>query len=340
VKARLRIGVVGAGAVLGRYHVPAINGVPEVVRSIIVDADPARARQAAARHGFPRWSSDLADLVRYSDLAIVLVPNGLHAKISCELLSNGIHVLCEKPMARNVDECRGMIEASLRGRTLLCIGHNRRFRPHVVLGRQLLQKGLIGDLTHIMAEEGSPSDWPRSASYFDPIQAGGGALLDVGIHSIDLIRWLAGEFEEVEYKGNASETCVESEAEMSFCLSTGCKGKLIASRNRDLAQMLTLTGTDGFLEIGLWEPHVGMRASKGKAFQNFSRHDVAVSRRPPQDSSFVEQLRHFASAIRGEEAVFVTAEEGMAAVDVVSRAYSAGKSRTPHSPELQQCDKR
>jgi predicted dehydrogenase len=236
-------------------------------------------------------------------------------------------------MARNVDECRAMIDASLRERTLLCIGHNRRFRAHVVLGRQLLQKGLIGDLQDIRAEEGSRSDWPRSAPYFDPKQAGGGALLDVGIHSIDLIRWLAGEFEEVEYKGNGSETSVESEAELSCRLSKGCKGTVIASRNRDP------TGTDGFLEIGLWEPHVGIKASKGKAFQNFSRLDVAVSRRPPQDSSFVEQLRHFVSAVRGEEAVLVTGEEGMAAVDVVSRAYSAGKSRISNSPELQQCDK-
>jgi UDP-N-acetylglucosamine 3-dehydrogenase len=330
VKTRLRIGVVGAGAVLGRYHIPAINGVPEVVRSIVVDANAEAARQAATRYGFPKWSTDLADVARHSDLAIVLVPNGLHAQISCELLSNGIHVLCEKPMARNVEECRAMIGASLRGRSLLCIGHNRRFRPHVVLGRQLLHKALIGDILDVSAEEGSASDWPRSASYFDPKQAGGGALLDVGIHSIDLIRWLAGEFEEVTYKGNGSESNVESEAEMSFRLATGGAGKVIVSRNRNLAQMLTLTGTDGFIEIGLWEPHVGMRAAKGKAFQNLSRLDVAVSRRPPQDSSFVEQLRNFVSAIRGEETLLVTGEEGMGAVDVVSRAYSSGEPGISH----------
>ena len=271
MKARLRIGVVGAGVVLGRYHIPAINGVPEVVRSIIVDANAEVARQAATRYGFPKWSTDITELARYSDLAIVLVPNGLHARISCELLSNGIHVLCEKPMARNVGECQTMIEASLRGRTLLAIGHNRRFRSHVALGRQLLQKGLIGDPVNIRAEEGSTSDWPRSASYFDPKLAGGGALLDVGIHSVDLIRWLVGEFKEVKYKGNGSETSVESDAEMSFRLSRGCTGELVVSRNRNLAQMLTLTGTDGFIEVGLWEPHVGMRAAKGKAFETFCK---------------------------------------------------------------------
>jgi predicted dehydrogenase len=327
VQARLRIGVVGAGMVLGRYHIPAINAVPEVVRSIIVDSNPQAAREASARYGFPRWSADLADVVRHSDLAIVLVPNGFHAQVSCELLANGVHVLCEKPMATNLDECRGMIEASRRSRTLLCIGHNRRFRPHITLARQLLRKELIGELRTIEAEEGSRSDWARSRSYFDPKSAGGGALLDVGIHSIDLIRWLTGEFEMVDYKGNGSDTRVESEAQLEFELSSGCRGRLVVSRDRELRQKITLTGTDGFIEIGLWEPHVGIRAAKGKAFTNFERLDVAVSRRPPQDSSFVEQLRHFASAIRGEGVLLVTGEEGMRSVEVVSRAYS--KARPP-----------
>jgi predicted dehydrogenase len=327
VNARLRVGVVGAGVVLSRYHIAAINGVPEIVRSIVVDSDASRARGAADRHGFPRWSSDIADAARNSDLAIVLVPNGMHAQISRDLLLQGIHVLCEKPMARSVEECLVMIDAARRGRALLCIGHNRRFRPHVHLARHLLRKGLIGDIVNIEAEEGSPTDWPRSDSYFDPVQSGGGALLDVGIHSIDLIRWLAGELEELEYKGNGTERSVESEAEVLFRLSTGAKGKIVVSRTRHLAQKLTLTGKEGFIEIGLWEPQLGVRSAKGKAFQNRYRLDAAVSRRPPQDPSFVEQLRHFVSAIRCKENLLVTGEEGMAAVDVVCRAYSRVTSR-------------
>src|SRR5271163_293912 len=150
---RLKLGVVGAGAVLDRYHMPAINGVPEVIRAIVIDADGERARRVADRYGFPKWSTDLADLVRHADLAIALVPNGLHAPVSCELLGQGIHVLCEKPMARNVDECLAMIEASRRGNAQLCIGHNRRFQQHMKLAKQLLGKGLIGDIVGIQAEE-------------------------------------------------------------------------------------------------------------------------------------------------------------------------------------------
>jgi UDP-N-acetylglucosamine 3-dehydrogenase len=318
---RLKLGVVGAGAVLDRYHMPAINAVPEVVRTIVIDSDGGRARRAAERYGFPIWSTDLADFVRHADLAVVLVPNGRHAPVCCELLEQGIHVLCEKPMARNVEECLAMIEASRRGNAQLCIGHNRRFQQHLKLAKQLLGKGLIGDIVGIQAEEGSTSDWPRSPAYFDPALSGGGALLDVGIHSIDLIRWFAGEFDQIEYQGNGSATTVESEAKITFSLANGAKGTLMASRTHNLAQKLTLVGTEGFLEAGLWSPSLGIRSAKGKAFQNFYRLDAAVARRPPSDTSFVDQLRNLVAAINGEDEVLVTGLQGMADVSVVCQAY-------------------
>jgi len=326
---RLRLGVVGGGAVLERYHIPAINAVPEAVRSIVIDVDGERAKQVASRYSFPYSSTHLADLVRHADLAIVLVPNGLHAPVSCELLAQGVHVLCEKPMARTVPECLAMIEASRRGNAQLAVGHNRRFQQHIKLAKQLLNKGLIGEIINIQAEEGGASDWPRSAAYFDPAISGGGALLDVGIHSIDLIRWFASEFDQLEYQGNGTDKIVESDAALNFSLANGAKGTLVASRTRNLAQKMILTGTEGFLEVGLWWPSVGIRCTKGKAFQHFHRLAAAVPRRPPADVSFMDQLRNIVSAIRGEDEVLVNGREGMAAVAVVNRAYTGQAVETP-----------
>jgi predicted dehydrogenase len=233
-------------------------------------------------------------------------------------------------MARNPDECLSMIESARRGNAQLCVGHNRRFRQHIKLAKRLLQKGIIGDVKNVEAEEGSPTDWPRSPSYFDPVQSGGGALMDVGIHSIDLIRWLAGEFESMEYEGNGTKTTVESEAELRFRLASGATGKVVVSRTRELRQRLLLTGSEGFLEMGLWDPALRIRSERGKAFQNFKSLDIAVSRRPPQDSSFVEQLRNFVSAVAGKEELVGNGHEGMAAVEVVFRAYHGGAPASPN----------
>lgn len=321
MSARLRLAVVGAGPVVYRYHLRAIRGVPEVAPSVVVDLDKERARQLAEKQGFPQFTTRLEDLFGKVDLAIVALPNGAHASVSCELLSNGVHVLCEKPMARNVPECRAMIEAARRGGTQLCIGHNRRFRDNVALAKRLIEKGILGEVKRIEAEEGSTADWVRAPAYFDPVQAGGGALIDVGIHSIDLIRWFAGEFQEVHYRGNGSAKEVESDAELQFQLTSGAEGTLVASRTRNLQQFIRFTGSEGYLDVALWSEHLRIRNKKGKAFQKLPHLDAYVSHRPPQDASFVSQLSNLVNAIRGTEKVLVDGYEGMAAVEVVSRAY-------------------
>jgi len=164
-------------------------------------------------------------------------------------------------------------------------------------------------------------DWPRSSAYFDPVQSGGGSLMDVGIHSIDLIRWFVGEFRQVEYSGNATPSVVESDAELRFTLANGAQGRLTASRARELNKQITITGTEGFAEVGLWGDNLRIRSNKGKAFQNLRHLDAYVSRRPAADASFVLQLGNLVNAIRRVENVLVDGEEGMAAVDVVCRAY-------------------
>jgi predicted dehydrogenase len=321
---RLRLGLVGAGPVVERYHMRAIRGVPEVLPALVVDLDENRARQLARKQGFARYTTRLQELFATVDLAVVALPNGAHASVSCELLENGVHVLCEKPMARNVAECRAMIEAAERGGTKLCIGHNRRFRTNAALAKRLMEKGIVGEVTHVEAEEGSTSDWARSPVYFDPKQAGGGALIDVGIHSIDLIRWLAGELRDVRYHGNGTATTVESDAELQFRLTNGGEGTLVASRTRNLQQHIRITGTAGFIDIGLWSEHLRVRHNKGKAFQGLPHLDAFVSKRPPQDPSFVLQLTNFVNAIRGTESLMVDGYEGMANVEVVTRAYEHG----------------
>ena len=79
---------------------------------------------------------------------------------------------------------------------------------------------------------------------------------------------------------------------------------------REVFAKLTLIGSEGFLEVGLWSPHVGLRSAKGKAFPNFYRLDAAVPRRPPLDGSFVDQLRNLVAAAKGELEVLVNGYEG------------------------------
>ena len=317
---RLRVALVGAGAVAARCHLPAIRAVPEVRPTLVVDADAERARRFAERYCFPRWSADHADVIGCADLAIVALPNWLHATVSSDLLSSGVHVLCEKPMARDVEECGAMIASAEKGGALLAIGHNRRFRPHVALTHRLVTQRLIGEIVRVEAAEGSREDWPRSRFYFDPALAGGGALMDVGIHAIDLIRWMVADFGELTYAGVGVRDGIEAEADLRFKLVGGAEGRLVVSRERDLSQELILVGTEGSLTMGLWSPGLRIRGGKGKAFQRLAHLDLAVARRAG-DASFGDQLLNLVHAIQGRGSVLVDGREGMASVQVVRRAY-------------------
>jgi predicted dehydrogenase len=254
------------------------------------------------------------------DLAIVAVPNALHAPVSCCLLEAGIHVLCEKPLARTVDECQTMLDAAAAGGALLSAGHNRRFRANVRETKTLLDAGVIGEIYRVDAEEGGRSDWPRSNAYFDPAVAGGGALLDVGIHSIDLIRYLVDEFDDVRYAGNGTSTSVESEATLQFTMANGATGEIRCSRERDLRNQLTLAGTDGTLVMGLWGRSLKLSKSKGKAFEQFSELKISPSKRTI-DGSFVEQLHSFVNAIQKGSEIKCSGLDGLRAVEVVEWAY-------------------
>jgi predicted dehydrogenase len=312
-----------------RYHTNAIRAVPEVEALVVVDTDAARARLVAETCPFARWTTDYTELCGKIDLAIVTLPNALHEPVCTRLLESGVNVICEKPLARTVAECQRMIAAADAGRALLIAGHNRRFRKNVQQARHLLGQGYIGAIVEVEAEEGSRADWPRSAAYFDPQQSGGGALIDVGIHSIDLIRYLVGEFSRVEYRGNQTATTVESEAEVTFELEGGVRGHLLCSRDRELRQRIRFVGTKGSLVLELWGSGLHL-SGRGKAFRHFPEIPIVAKRRA-MDGAFVDQLLNAVRAIRGEEPPLVDGPAGLRAVEVVQWAYQG--ARPPGFPE-------
>jgi len=334
---RLKLGLVGAGPVSLKYHVPAIRAVPEVLAAVVADVDRARARKVAEICPFLQATDKFEDLCGQVDVAIVALPNALHQPVACRLLESGIHVLVEKPMARNVAECRQMLAAAERGGAIVVVAHNRRFRPNVLAARKLLSQGFIGPVTRIRAEEGSVSDWPRSKAYFDPVQAGGGALLDVGIHTIDLIRYLVGEFTELKYKGNQTANSVESEAELEFELQCGARGTLLSSRDRNLRNEMVLEGPEGSLALGLWGQEMTLCHPRGKAFRSFPAIPLAPLHRA-MDATFVEQLFQFVKAIRDGGPPAVDGCEGLRAVAVAEWAYRGANPLAGHKSELVAAD--
>ena len=190
----IRVLLLGLGEI-GQLHLAALRSSPTVELVGLCDLD-AELLERSARSG--EWTStDYTRVLEQEtfDAVDICLPHHLHRPLAIQALTSGRHVLLEKPMALNVAECDQIISVAEQNEVVVGVSHNQLFyEPHVQI-RQMLDDGLLGDLRAIRARlaiGGKYGSW-RS----DPAQAGGGLLMDAGIHRTYLLCMLGGEVSSV-----------------------------------------------------------------------------------------------------------------------------------------------
>ncbi len=205
----MNVCLVGCGAVAERYYAGALGALVasgRVVVRALVDPDPRRrailGRFFPASAGIGRLE-DLTPEVR--SLAIVASPPRYHAAQATWLLERGFDVLCEKPLASVVADAEAMVQAALVARRTLAVALVRRFYPAMQTIGEFCANGDYGRLQSFQIQEGGPFNWPAATpSFFDPKQAGGGVLIDVGVHVLDVLLWWLGEPARITYADDAA----------------------------------------------------------------------------------------------------------------------------------------
>jgi predicted dehydrogenase len=191
---RLRVGVIGAG--VGELHLAGYSKLPRVEMVAIAGLDDERVRRVAAQYQVPQIYRDYQDLLDAPgiDAVSVCLPNLLHAPVTIDALRAGKHVLVEKPLARNAEEGRTMIEAAQAVDRVLMIAFNHRYRADVQWVKQYVESGAIGKVYYAKAHWMRRAGIPRLGSWFvSKEQAGGGPLVDLGVHVLDMAMYLIGE---------------------------------------------------------------------------------------------------------------------------------------------------
>jgi len=205
---RLKVAVIGCGAVVERFHGPALSTLVDLGEvEVVALCDPDAARLGAVAKSFPR-AATLTSVSNVAatqpDLALIASPAGMHADQSIALLEAGIHVLCEKPIAARTTDAERMIAAAVRARRVLAVGLFRRFYASTCLVRGLVVSGRLGPLESAAIVETGGFDWPfRSTSAFRPELTPGGILLDIGVHVLDLLSWWFPEVRVRAYEDDA-----------------------------------------------------------------------------------------------------------------------------------------
>jgi predicted dehydrogenase len=194
----VRIGVIGCGLIAQRSHFPAYAAAPEASIEAVVSLDSAEAEDAVARFGakriLPSWEAAVAD--PGIDAIDICTPNYLHAPIAIAAARAGKHVFVEKPMATRLEDADEMVQAARENGVHLTVGHNLRFAPIFQTMHEAMQEHIIGRpfaARAVYMHAGPDEAWGSASPWFwDATMAGGGALLDMGIHIIDALRWIIG----------------------------------------------------------------------------------------------------------------------------------------------------
>ncbi len=250
--------VIGVAAGIFKSHLPALTTLPDVDIVAVSDINTLEGkRRADELHCafYEDYRQMLAEM--QPDVAVILTPPFLHARVAIDCLQAGCHVLTEKPMALQVAEADAMIEAAQRNKRLLAVMLQHRFRPEIIAARKLLREGTIGNIQRIELS----AVWTRPSSYYKMASwratwagEGGGVLTNQASHNLDVLCHLVGSPARVFawtrrllHQQIETEDTVQAMAEWPG----GALGTIhISTAEADDDERLKIVGTRGILEIG------------------------------------------------------------------------------------------
>jgi predicted dehydrogenase len=189
--------VVGLGSIAETSVLPAFRNSKKSKLVALVSHDQSRAQQLGAKFGVKHcYSYENYDQCLSQpgvDAVFVASVNGAHAEQTIRAAAAGKHVLCEKPMATSVEDCRRMVETCRANRVRLMIAYRKYFEPGSVALKELVTSGKLGHLRHIFSSYTEIVDPGKAKSWqLNPKLAGGGSLMDIGIYCVNTMRWVAG----------------------------------------------------------------------------------------------------------------------------------------------------
>lgn len=203
----LKIGIIGCGGIAKGKHLPALARIESVELVAFCDLILARAEEAKELYGVEttRTFSDYREMLANTELDVVHVctPNSSHAELSIAAMEADCHVMCEKPMAKTSQEAEAMIAAAKRTGKKLTIGYQNRFRTDSTYLHEVCQEGALGDIYFGKAHAIRRRAVPTWGVFLDEEAQGGGPLIDIGTHALDLTLWMMDNYQPKFVVGKA-----------------------------------------------------------------------------------------------------------------------------------------
>ena len=339
------VGIIGCGSVAQWKYLPSFRQLPEVDCRAFLGG---QAEACRAEYGAPGAAvcTSLEELLVRQDIDMVCVctPNHSHAAITIAALRSGKHVLCEKPMATGLKDAQAMVQAAEQSGKLLSIGHQARFFSSAQALRRDIAAGALGDLYFARASMVRRLGIPTWGHFTNPALQGGGCLIDLGTHAIDLALWLMDDWTPAYCVGS----CFQKRSDQptaanrwgvwesaSFHVEDAAFGQVVMKSGAvlsidtswalhvpaDREDHLLLSGTRAGAE---WTPAAYSR----NGVENEQLYQQTRSFSPDEECANLAQLRDFVDAIRTGGTPLVTPRQSLAVSQILSGLYqSAWESR-------------
>ncbi|MBO5735485.1 MAG: Gfo/Idh/MocA family oxidoreductase [Clostridia bacterium] len=348
---KIRVGIIGCGGIAGA-HIVGYKSIPELAEVVACcDLDGNKAERYAKHNGIPASYTDYKEMFEKENLDAVSVCtwNAAHAPATIDALNAGIHVLCEKPMAMNTEQALAMKEAAEKNGKLLMIGFVRRFGNDAEILKKFIDEGTMGDVYFAKAtylrRNGFPGGWFGDKEY-----SGGGPLIDLGVHVIDLCRYLAGGPKPVSVYGvtygnlgpnravsagkqqwTASKTApgfdfkytVEDFATALIRFDNGMTISVEASFNLNIKHdigNIEIFGTKGGARV---DPQIELFTDMNGMFVDVKPSgDTALN----FDGLFSREVRHFVECVRDGKQCISPAEDGVTLMRILDAIYKSAET--------------
>ncbi len=353
----LKVGIIGTGLIAQIAHIPAyIEEGAEVAG--ICDVVEERLKSVSDQFSIPKTYMDYRDLLADQEIKAVSIctPNYLHAKITIDALNAGKDVLCEKPMAMNVKEAKSMLEASKKTGKILMMGFNNRFRGDIQKLKQFIDDGKLGKIYYAkvgyMRRRGTPKGWFTVKN-----ESGGGPVIDIGVHIIDLTRYLMGNPQPVAVSASTYKYFSEYHIDGKYVWeSSDAKEGLRDGKLNDVEDLavamirfddgstifvetswaanisddrfyINMCGTKAGAEIDSYNPiHKGTKNNEGSIslFGEEMHSLVDYEIHTPEVRSHFEEIKYFAEILRDKKPdVLKTAEDGVEIQKILDAIYTS-----------------
>ncbi len=338
----LGFGIVGVGNI-AQVHATAIQAAGAKLVAVAT-RNPERGRAFAAEHG-GTWHADYRAVLARDDVSAIVLctPHDLHAPMTLDAAAARKHVVCEKPMARNVAECDAMIAACERAGVTLGVIYQSRFEPISLKTKALLDAGKLGRLLWSSAS----TLWYRSDEYYQSApwrgsraQAGGGVLINQASHAIDLLLWLGGMPVRITARTRTLDHDIEVE-DGAVAIMEYPDDRLGLIQATTIAhpgypERLEFFGARGSAVLHKGQARLEWHLLEPRQDGEEQAEVSSGAARPMDisDAGHIAQMQDFVAAIRERRRPLVDGHEGRKSIEVIEAIYRSAAANAPVSLPL------